>query len=61
MSDSVISTQDLKDHISNTIHKTKDYLASGSCSSYQDYQYYVGRIHGLEILAKELDTLKLSD
>ena len=61
MSDSVISTQDLKDHISDTIQKIRVYLGEGNCTKPEEYHYFCGKINALRVLANELDTLKLSD
>ena len=61
MSDSVISTQDINDHLLNTIQKIRVYLGEGNCTSFDDYRYFCGQINSLRTLANELDTLKLSD
>ena len=61
MSDSVISTQDLKDHISNIIQKIRIHLGEGNCTKLEEYHYFCGKINALMVLSNELDNLKLSD
>lgn len=40
--------------------RVADYIVSGRASSFDEYRYLAGTIHGLDVVAREIDDLMIA-